>query len=117
MGKRRAPTLLYQHERCGITHRLMGAAHHRKATDMAAQSHAAQRRDVAINLRATSDERNVIDRAATVLGRSRSEFMLDALYREAVDVLLDQTFFTLDDAGFTEIMDLIDNPPEPPEGL
>lgn len=84
---------------------------------MAARAHTAPSRSVAINIRATSDERNVIDRAATVLGRSRSEFMLDASYREAVDVLLDQTFFALDDAGFAEIMDLIEHPPEPSEAL
>lgn len=84
---------------------------------MTAQPHTAPRREAAINIRATNEERNVIDRAATVLGRSRSEFMLDASYQKAVDVLLDQTFFSLDDTGFAEIVALIENPPEPNDAL
>lgn len=84
---------------------------------MTAQPHAGARRDAAINIRATNEERTVIDRAATVLGRSRSEFMLDASYQKAVDVLLDQTFFLLDDAGFAEVMALIEHPPAPTEDL
>lgn len=84
---------------------------------MTAQPHAGARRDAAINIRATNEERTVIDRAATVLGRSRSEFMLDASYEKAVDVLLDQTFFSLDDAGLAEVMRLIENPPEPTDAL
>lgn len=84
---------------------------------MTAHPHTVQRRDVAINIRATNEERNMIDRAAIALGRSRSEFMLEASYREAVDVLLDQTFFTLDDAGFAEVMNLLENPPEPSDAL
>ncbi len=47
-------------------------------------------RDVNINLRASRKQRSLIDRAAEVLGRNRSDFMLEASCREAESVLLDR---------------------------
>lgn len=44
-----------------------------------------------INLRVTRNQKALIDRAATALGRSRSEFMLDAACQEAESVLLEAT--------------------------
>jgi len=43
---------------------------------------------VSINIRAKARQRDLIDQAANRLGRSRSEFMLEAACREAEDVLL-----------------------------
>ncbi|MFM8706480.1 MAG: DUF1778 domain-containing protein, partial [Planctomycetia bacterium] len=43
------------------------------------------RLDVSINIRAQKRQRDLIDQAADRLGRSRSEFMLDAACREAED--------------------------------
>jgi len=65
---------------------------------------------VSINIRAKARQRDLIDRAAERLGRSRSEFMLDAACREAQDVLLDQTFFTVDDGTFAKFQELLDRP-------
>lgn len=70
-------------------------------------------RDQAINIRASQRQRNLIDQAARVVGKSRSDFMLESSCREAVDVLLDQTFFQLDDEAFDQFQTLLDAPPLP----
>ena len=68
-------------------------------------------RDVTINLRATRNQRAVIDRAAERLGENRSDFMLDAACREAETVLLDQRYFQLDEKAFTEFVEALDRAP------
>jgi uncharacterized protein (DUF1778 family) len=74
-------------------------------------------RDRAINIRASRRQRDLIDRAALVLGKSRSDFMLETACREAEDVLLDRTFFRLDRDAFARFTSLLDNPPPPPDEL
>ena len=68
-------------------------------------------RDVNINLRASRKQRSLIDRAAEALGRSRSDFMLEASCREAESVLLDRRYFALDAETFGEFTALLDSPP------
>jgi uncharacterized protein (DUF1778 family) len=65
---------------------------------------------VSINIRAKARQRDLIDQAAERLGRSRSEFMLDAACRKAEDVLLDQAFFTVDAGTFEKFQALLDRP-------
>jgi len=65
-----------------------------------------------INLRVTSGQKSLIDRAAEAQGRNRSDFMLDAACREAESVLLDQRYFNLDDDAFQRFTDLLDAPPK-----
>ena len=72
---------------------------------------------ISINIRAKSQQRDLIDLAAKQQGRSRSDFMLQAACREAETVLLDQAFFTVDAATFDELNALIDKPLEPTEKL
>lgn len=57
-------------------------------------------RDAPINLRALPIQRSLIDKAAAVLGKSRSDFMLEVVCREAENVLMNQQFFHLDAAEF-----------------
>lgn len=64
-----------------------------------------------INLRANRNQKVLIDRAAEALGRSRSDFMLDAACREAESVLLDRRYFTLSDEAFRRFTNILDNPP------
>jgi uncharacterized protein (DUF1778 family) len=45
-------------------------------------------RDVTINIRAKKNQRDLIDRAAQLQGKSRSEFMLESAQKTAQDVLL-----------------------------
>lgn len=74
-------------------------------------------RDAAINLRAQSEQRDLIDRAANLLGKNRSDFMLEAACERAQDVLLDQVLFMLDADKFQQFTDLLDAPPKPDAGL
>jgi uncharacterized protein (DUF1778 family) len=69
-----------------------------------------QNRDVTINIRAKQNQRDLIDHAAEVQGKSRSEFMLESSYQKAQDVLLDRSFFGLDPLKFKEFMALLDAP-------
>jgi uncharacterized protein (DUF1778 family) len=52
------------------------------------------RKRQSLNLRIKAEERGLIDRAATTLGKNRTDFMLDAARRAAEDALLDRTIFT-----------------------
>jgi uncharacterized protein (DUF1778 family) len=62
-------------------------------------------------MRLTRGERALIDQAAALLGKKRSEFMLDAARREAENTLLDRVIFQLDQEAFSRFSDLLDNPP------
>lgn len=74
-------------------------------------------RDAAINLRARPAQRELIDHAAQLLGKNRSDFMLEAACDKARSVLLDQVFFNLDDARFQSFVQMLDAPPTPNVGL
>ena len=74
-------------------------------------------RDAAINLRALAGQRDLIDRAASLLGKNRSDFMLEAACDKAQAVLLDQVFFSLDASKFREFGKLLDAPPARNPGL
>lgn len=67
--------------------------------------------DTTLNIRTKTSVRDLIDSAASILGKNRSEFMLEAAIREAQDVLLDKAFFAIDAKSFREITDLLENPP------
>ena len=66
-----------------------------------------------INLRIEADIRQLIDEAAAILGKTRTEFMVESARRQAVDVLLDQRLFMLDADRFDSFMHALDNPPAP----
>ena len=70
-----------------------------------------QGRDVTINLRANRRQRALIDRAAEALGKSRSDFMLEAACREAGAVLADRRFFLLDEKVHRRFTAALDRPP------
>lgn len=74
-------------------------------------------RDAAINLRAQPEQRDLIDQAARVLGKNRSDFMLEAACDRAQAVLLDQVFFNLEADKFSQFTALLDAPPGPNPGL
>jgi uncharacterized protein (DUF1778 family) len=74
-------------------------------------------RDAAINLRALAEQRDLIDYAAQLLGKNRSDFMLEAACDRAQAVILDQVFFALDDDRFKQFTKLLDAPPAHNAGL
>jgi uncharacterized protein (DUF1778 family) len=74
-------------------------------------------RDAAINIRALVGQRDLIDHAASVLGKNRSDFMLEAACDKARSVLLDRVFFSLDADDFQRFGKLLDAKPNPNPGL
>jgi len=74
-------------------------------------------RDAAINLRALPEQRDLIDEAADLLGKTRSDFMLEAACDKARSVLLDQTLFQLDEAKYARFLALLDAPVDANAGL
>jgi uncharacterized protein (DUF1778 family) len=66
-----------------------------------------------INLRIEAHTRQLIDDAAAILGKTRTEFMIESSRRQAIDVLLDQRLFVLDADRYDAFMSALDNPPAP----
>ncbi len=70
-----------------------------------------------INLRASAEQKELIDRAARRLGKSRTEFVLDTMREASENVLLDQRLFSVDNAAFAALEAMLDAPAEPNDGL
>ena len=66
-----------------------------------------------INLRIEAHTRQLIDDAAAILGKTRTEFMIESARRQAIDVLLDQRLFLLDSDRYDAFVHALDNPPAP----
>jgi uncharacterized protein (DUF1778 family) len=66
-----------------------------------------------INLRIEANTRALIDEAAAMLGKTRTEFMIDTARRQAIDVLLDQRLFVLETGAYDAFVQALDNPPAP----
>ena len=74
-------------------------------------------RAASINLRALPEQRDLIDQAANLLGKNRSDFMLEAACERAQSVLLDQVFFNLDTDEFQKFIEILDMPTKHNIGL
>lgn len=74
-------------------------------------------RDASINLRALPEQRDLIDHAASLLGKNRSDFMLEAACERAKSIVLDQVFFSLDEGRFRQFTALLDAPQDANPGL
>lgn len=70
-----------------------------------------------ISLRIDPAVRQLIDEAAALQGKTRTEFMIECARRQAIDVLLDQQFFELEDAQYQAFVDVLDAPPAPNDRL
>ena len=64
-----------------------------------------------VNLRIRPETRALIDQAARLQGRSRSDFMIDAARRAAEEALIDQTFILTDLASYDRFVEMLDAPP------
>lgn len=84
---------------------------------LAFRGKAALRSSETISLRASSEQKALIDRAASLLGKTRTEFMLESARGAAENALLDQRLFLLDDAAFEEFVRRLDAPAEPDDRL
>jgi len=67
-------------------------------------------RTAPINLRALPEQRTLIDKAAKLLGKKRSEFILEASCQTAEDVLLDQRLFLLNEIDYDQFESLLNAP-------
>jgi uncharacterized protein (DUF1778 family) len=70
-----------------------------------------------VNLRIRGETRSIIDRAARMLGRTRTDFMIEASRRAAEDAILDQTVIHADPENFDHFIAILDRPPEDNERL
>jgi uncharacterized protein (DUF1778 family) len=70
-----------------------------------------------INLRVPEDTRELIDTAAAALGKTRTEFMLESARQHAIDVLLDQRLFILNEQQHDAFVRVLQNPPAPSAAL
>lgn len=68
-------------------------------------------RDANIHIRARPADRDLIDRAAAQVGKSRSEFVIETMRREAQEILLDQTVFKVDAKTYRTFLAELDRPP------
>lgn len=67
----------------------------------------------ALNIRIKPELRDLIDQAASIVGKNRTEFMLEAARHAAEDTLLDHTVFTVDPKVYKEFLLRLDEPPKP----
>lgn len=75
-----------------------------------------QRRDT-LNIRIKPDERGLIDRAAELMGKTRTDFVLEAVRRAAVEALTERTLFVADAESYAKFVAALDAPPKPNEKL
>jgi uncharacterized protein (DUF1778 family) len=73
---------------------------------------AAPRRDT-LNLRIKPEDRGLIDRAALLTGKTRTDFVLEAARHAAEDALLDRTLFAVSPSAYAEFLTRLDEPPKP----
>ena len=70
-----------------------------------------QRSSANIHIRAPQQTKDLIDTAASVVGKTLSEFVLESARQQAIDVLLDQRLFVLDAKKYDAFVSTLDNPP------
>lgn len=73
--------------------------------------------DATITMRIPLRTRDLIDSAAAVEGKTRTEFVLESARLHAIDVLLDQRVFALDPKQSATFAEVLDSPPRPNEAL
>ena len=70
-----------------------------------------------LNIRVQPKVRSLIDRAAALVGKNRTDFVLDAARHAAEETLLDRTIFVLSPKAYADFVARLDAPPEPNERL
>ena len=70
-----------------------------------------------LNLRIPATTRNLIDRAASSTGKTRTDFILEAARRAAEDTLLDRALVSVSPEAYAEFQKRLDAPAQPNERL
>ena len=66
-----------------------------------------------LNIRIRPELRGLIDRAALLVGKNRTDFMLEAARHAAEDALMDRTVFEVEPKAYKEFLARLDAPPSP----
>lgn len=72
-------------------------------------------KETKLSLRCRTSERDLFDQAASLMGKSRTEFMLESSRREAERILLDRRHFELPSDKMKEFLAILDQPVENPK--
>jgi uncharacterized protein (DUF1778 family) len=77
----------------------------------------ARQRDQRLETRVTTDQKELIERAACVQGRTVSDFVVDALQQAARQAIAEQTVWKLTQEQQKVFIDALMNPPAPNQNL
>ncbi|MDX8468098.1 DUF1778 domain-containing protein [Mesorhizobium sp. VK23B] len=72
-----------------------------------------ERKEYPISMRLPEADVAMIDRAAALRGRSRTDFVRDAAVRAAEDVLMDNRLIRMSPQGFAEFIEVLSAPAAP----
>lgn len=78
-----------------------------------ASRRATKRREHPLSMRLPDADIAIIDRAAGMRGRSRTDFVREAAVRAAEDVLMESTLFRMGPAGFSAFLKALAEPATP----
>ncbi|MCL2655892.1 MAG: DUF1778 domain-containing protein [Betaproteobacteria bacterium] len=70
-----------------------------------------------LNIRIKPEERSLIDRAAKVRGKNRTDFVLEAARAAAEEALLEQAIIAASPEAYAAFVARLDMPPQPNERL
>lgn len=73
----------------------------------------AERKEYPISMRLPEADVAMIDRAATLRGRSRTDFVRDAAVRAAEEVVMEQSLIRMSPEGFDAFMEVLAAPAGP----
>jgi uncharacterized protein (DUF1778 family) len=73
----------------------------------------AERKDYPISMRLPEADVAMIDRAAGLRGRSRTDFVREAAVRAAEEVVMEQGLIRMSPEGFSRFMDVLARPAVP----
>ncbi|EQB99575.1 DUF1778 domain-containing protein [Photorhabdus temperata] len=73
------------------------------------------RKNKTLNLRIRQEDRDLIDRAAKVKGKTVTEYVLDTIKRDAENTLLEHSFMVVSPEVFDAFVAKLDDPAAPNE--
>jgi len=76
-------------------------------------AHTAARKEHPLSMRLPASDIAIIDRAASLRGRSRTDFIREAAVRAAEDTIVETTLIRMSPAGFEAFIEAISAPPAP----
>ncbi len=79
---------------------------------MSTLSEATSKRET-LNIRIKPEERSLIDRAARMRGKNRTDFILDAVRLAAEEALLEQAIIMASPEAYAKFLAQLDTPPRP----